>query len=172
MSYDRNLFLGWYAEFTPSKEKIQVGVKTERECSSVKGHKHGGGAFCSKCGSPVVSVKKPVMKGMSAACHIIGEDMDCIDQEDLTDMTCGRASLEDLKILKGSIATFPLYSGVGKEYVFASGHIYRSDIGRDDGFTMDIPTQLPPSEKWKETIVKIFGCTDLVVKFGMIVEVR
>lgn len=172
MSYDRNMYIGWYAEFTPTKEKIQVGEKKERVCSSDKNHKHGGGEFCGKCGSPIVSVSKPVMRGISPACHIIHEDVNST-QEYLNVMTCGRATVSDLEIFKGSEAVFPefLYDK-SKERVFASGYIYRGDICREDGFIINIPTQTPPSEKWKEAIIKVFGCTDLVVKFGMVVEVR
>jgi hypothetical protein len=171
MGYSHNLYIGWYAELTPTKEQVSVGAETVKQCSGDAKHKKmGDGKFCSICGSEIVKVQKTKMKGLSLACHFFDET----DPEELAYQTIGRATAEDMKALEGSHAIFPEFMPDGpykRERIMAPGYIYEGDIRNSDGFILDIEPGERPSKEWEAKLNKIFGCTDLKVKFGVLKEV-
>ena len=168
MSYVTNLYIGWYAEFTPTAEKIQVGTKKKRRCTAESNHKHGDGKFCTICGAPVADVDVPVMNGISPASHFLDE----LDPAEVEYMTIGRATVEDLKELGDCAGIFPEFMPDQEariERIMAPGYAYKADDG--DGFVFEVKPGERPSQAWEAKINKIFGCTDLKVKFGIIKEI-
>lgn len=174
MSYSHTLYIGWYAELTPTKERVVIGTKKDRECSADSKHskKMGKGSFCSICGSPIISVEKPTTKEISLACHFFNET----DETELLFQTNGRATLQDINALGKSYPIFPEFmpNGTGEnrvERIMAPGYITVEEINHCDGLTIDLVPTEKPSEEWAIQLIKIFGCSDLTIKYGMIKEI-
>ena len=176
MSLTQNLFIGWYAEFTPSKEKVEYGTAETIECSADAKHwlspkTKTRGKFCIHCGAPLIKVNKPKMKQISPAHHVFEETCPI----ELEFMTNGRATAGLMKVLRGSRGIFPEYmddSSKGLTRVMLPGFIEYTDISGYDGFTHEINMDefTRPSEDWVTALNQVFGCTDLVLKFGIIKE--
>jgi hypothetical protein len=171
MSYDRNVYVGWYAEFTPTADKVQVALVAERQCSTASSHKlPSSGGFCSKCGSKIVIVDVPKFKSISPARHFIDET----DPVEIEHATIGRATAADIEALQSSYAIFTEFMPAQqkkKEFILAPGYVKLRDVDREDSQIKPISVQSPPQDDWVKLLVKIFGCTDLKVEYGVIIEV-
>lgn len=174
MSYDRNIYIGWFVELKPSQEQVPTGQsKTVRSCPTSKGHKIGKDTnFCPTCGAAIKEEVKQVTKGMSLGSHFFNES----DSTELAYMTNGRATPEDMKRLGDSHCIFPEfmpYKAGALEIVFAPGYECMDDVARSDGVVMpfgEMPEK--PSNEWLALVRKVFGAEELQLKFGAVMEVR
>jgi len=174
MSYDHNIYVGWYAEFTPTTEKKEVGVGKTRVCNANHSHKIKGGQFCSVCGSAIVTLETKKMKSLSLACHMQGQT----DGDEIEFQTLGRGTKEDLDtIFEGKAhAIFPEFLPTKKTIIMSDYSDKMSDVARSDGQVQEISQHDPQQmhqwhQAWSAAIEKVFGCTDLAIKYGIVHEV-
>lgn len=173
MSYDRNVYIGWFATLKPSQERVPTGAtKVERYCPTSKKHKFGKATkFCPDCGAPVAEETVAVTKTISLGSHFFNES----DPTELAYMTCGRATPEDMKRLGDSHCIFPEfmpYKPGELEVVFAPGYECMDDVART-GVLMPFG-ELPekPSDEWVAVLRKVFGAEGPIeLKFGAVMEV-
>lgn len=166
MSYSRNIYIGWYAEFDRSKRKISVGVEKVYLCPNDKKHPSKG-KFCSVCGSEIVEKEETKYRNFPIATHIFGEN----SQKDLDYMTGGLVKVEDIKSLEDSTAIFPEFLETDKEIVMAPGYTCFFNVSHSDGFAKEMKISEKPSEEWIEKIKKVFDTNEVEVKYGFVMEI-
>jgi hypothetical protein len=167
MSYDHNIYVGWYAEFDKSNRKVERGLKKVRFCPTDKKHS-AKDKFCSVCGSEIQEKEEMQYTGYPISSHILGEN----SQEELDWMTGGIVKVQDIENLGDSHAIFPEFLGTDKQIVMAPGYNYYGDITRSDGFVEELVNSEKPTKEWVELIKKVFDTVEVSVKFGIIMEIR
>lgn len=172
MSYDHNVYVGWYAEFDENDDKIPDGVEKIRQCPNSKKHS-AKDKFCPSCGAEIVIIEKPLFKNFISALNLyhMAEDSDTTEQ-DVQEATFGHTHLEDLnEVTQDSSIIFPEFLDTDKIIIMAPGYTYVGDVGRSDGTVEEITNPKEPSQDWKDKIAKVFKPKNLVFKYGVVVEV-
>lgn len=171
MSYSTYVYIGWYVVATPTNKRIKVGETKIRVCSANDKHKHGNNEFCGVCGSQIISSTKPKMQGISLAWHFFNET----DPIELEYASVGLATVNDMAILGNCHAIFPEFlpeqfkTPVRKEIIMAPGYTM---IERErDGDVIELSQTSKPSDEWINTVDKVLGSSDTVLKYGAVVEV-
>jgi hypothetical protein len=166
MSYDHNIYLGWYAEFEGSKNKREAGTKTVRFCPTSKKHSTKD-KFCPQCGKEIETTEEKVYSS-----YVSPHQLQYVeDQEELTEATLGKLTMKDLKDLEGTHIVFPEFLDTKKSILMVPGFKYVSDISRSDGFVKEIKLKDAPSQEWVERMKFIFDVEQMDIKFGIIMEV-
>ncbi len=163
MSYDLNVYVGWYAEFEPSKTKVNIGKEKVSYCPTNKKHS-ANGKFCSTCGAEIKHEEKDKFEDYPMASHLMNET----SPEEVDFMTGGLVTLEDLEKLKDSYAIFS--QDGSDEIILAPGYAYAGDIARKDGFAQEVEQLEKPNEDWVALIKKVFAVEEVNVKYGFITE--
>lgn len=172
MSYDTNLYVGWYVEFKPSTRKAKTGEVARRYCPTSKKHPTGD-SFCPKCGAKIEERLVDEYDTYANPYHLQFEE----DEDELKEMTLGRVSLKDMK----DLALMGKYRVICPEFmpsdstviVIAPGFKGAADIGRSDGMLVgvDMENNPRPTEEWIAQVKKVFDVEDVKVGFGAVVEV-
>ena len=172
MSYDTNLYIGWYVEFKPSTRKEKVGEVARRYCPPSKKHPTGD-AFCPKCGAKIEEHLEDEYDTYANPYHLQFEE----DEDELKAMTLGKVSRKDMKELEA----MGQYKVVCPEFmpsardviVIAPGFKSGGDLRRSDGRVIDVDMKnnQPPSPEWIAQIKKVFDVEDVKIGFGAVVEV-
>jgi hypothetical protein len=166
MSYDRNIYVGWYAEFDRCTDRQQDGVESKRACPTSKKHPTNG-KFCSVCGAEIISQEIPKYHSYAYPHHLIDET----DPVELEYATLGRATLEDVKKLQTSHVVFPEFLDTDKVIIMAPGYTTVGDVSCSDGSVNPVDVGLGPSIEWQENVIKVFSAKNMKINFGVIVEV-
>lgn len=172
MSYDTNIYVGWYAQFDEYSEKREVGTEKLRQCPNSKKH-FAKDKFCPSCGVEIITIEKPVYKNfVNALLLSYSADDSSTTQEDIDKETFGQVKLEDLKeAMKDSYMIFPEFLGTDKVIIMAPSYTCISDVRRSDGSVNEVTNMEPPSKEWEELIKKAFKAQNLEIKYGVVVEV-
>lgn len=172
MSYDHNVYVGWYAEFDEHHEKIESGVTKTRQCPNNKKH-FANDKFCPSCGVEIITIEKSTYKSFVSALNLYRmiDDYDTTD-EDVKEATLGHSTLDELKAAaKNAYMVFPEFLTTHKKILMAPGYTRVSDITRSDGSVKEITNVAAPSPEWKELVAKVFKAKNLEFKYGVVVEV-
>lgn len=172
MSYNRTVFLGWYAEFDKSPLKVVDSVKRTRTCPSNKNHKITPGDFCPQCGTAISEIDEPKYRSIASPHRILPEQ----DPEEIAYMTLGRADHWDISRLDGSHAISPEFLATNKVIIMAPGFVQIDDDR--DGFVKEFPTEdgrtvtAAPDPSWTALLEKVFDAQNIKIKFGVVLEIK
>lgn len=166
MSLNHHIHIGWYAEFDRSKRIINHGVVKHYFCSKAKNHPVTD-KLCDLCNGRVLFQEKIKESRYPLSCQILSQ----VSQEHLDYYTGGRVTLEDLKELEGSIAVFPEFVKTDKEIIFAPGAKYYPLLSKVAGFIDEVNVEQKPREKWINKIKQVFDVENVIIKYGVVMEV-
>lgn len=167
MSYDYNLYIGWYLEFDESNRKEQIGTTNVRFCPTSKKHPTKD-KFCPKCGKEIQTKEEPTYKTYSSPYELI----QIKEQEELTEATLGKLTLKDIEELQDCLVPFPEF----KSILMAPGFTSCKDISRCNGFATEVnATEInfsnKPTQEWIDRMKYIFDVEKMNLKFGVVMEV-
>jgi len=97
MSYDRNVLVGWFAEFSGNTEKRKSGTKKIKFCPTSKKHETRG-KYCPICGEEIQTKEEDEFESFDTPYGIYHAE----EKEDLDASTFGKGSMKDLKEIKKS----------------------------------------------------------------------
>jgi hypothetical protein len=166
MTLNHHIYVGWYAEFDRSERIIDQGIVTHYFCSKAKNHPVQN-KVCDLCNGKVSSYEERKEALYPLSGHILSQ----VSQEALDYFTGGRVTLEDLKELEGSMAVFPEFVKADKEIVFAPGTKFYPLLSKVAGFIDEVDIDQKPSEKWINKIKQVFDVKEVVIKYGIVMEV-
>jgi hypothetical protein len=175
MSYDVNVYIGWYAELTYKTEKVQDGETIKRVCSQDEKHKTDvKGKFCSVCGSKIIDQASPTYSSYPVKPHFLNNET---LQEEFQEMTLHRGTYEDTYTFHRGYAVFPEFmrSGV-PTIIMAPGYVkldLDSRYGSVDALQVEPDTELSLEiDLWLETIKRLYQPISIVVKYGAVTELK
>ncbi len=166
MSYNHNLYVGWYLEFDEPNRKEQIGTTNVRFCPTSKKHPTKD-KFCPKCGKEIQTKEEPNYKTYSSPHELIH----ITEQEELTEATLGKLTLKDIEELQDCLAPFPEFLGTKKNILMAPGFTSCTDISRCDGFVTEVDFSQKPTQEWIDRMKYIFDVEKMNLKFGVVMEV-
>lgn len=166
MAQNHNVYIGWYAEFERSKRIVHHGIFKEYFCSKEKKHpvKH---RECCLCNGKVQTKEEERTSRYPLSCNILGQ----ASQEALDYLTGGLVTMNDLKELDGSIAIFPELVKADKEVVFSPGVKSYPNVSKIQGFIEEIDIEKKPDQQWINKIKKVFDTDNVIIKYGIVMEV-
>lgn len=173
MSYNTNVYIGWYAQFDEYTQKVESGVEKIRQCPNNKKHS-AQDKFCSSCGVEIVTIEKPVFTSFPSALSLYYSAQDTsTTQKDIDKETFGLIQLADLqKVVKNSAMIFPEFLNTKKIIIMAPGYTYLSDVSRCNSSVKEIASIEKPSKEWIDLIQKAFKAHNIEIKYGVVVEVQ
>ena len=166
MTLNHHIYVGWYAEFDRSKRVINQGIVKHYFCSKAKNHLVKD-KVCALCNGRVLFSEEIKESQYPLSCQILSQ----VSQEALDYFTGGRVTLEDIKELEGSIAVFPEFAKTDKEIVFAPGTKFYPLLSKVSGFIDEVDIEQKPSEEWINKIKQVFDVEEVVIKYGIVMEV-
>lgn len=166
MSYDHNVYAGWYVSFSPSTRKKVIGTEKVRRCPTSKKHPTKG-QFCPDCGKPIEVIEKDTYQSYGKASFLL----DLSTEQDVRDETLGLCGLNEVKAVGDAYVIFPEFLSTQKVILFAPGYACLSDVGRNDGEIVNINPENQVKPEWIEAVKTLFDVQDVQLHFGMVSEV-
>lgn len=166
MSYDHNMYVGWYLEFDESNRKEQSGTAEVRFCPTSKKHPTKD-KFCPQCGKEIQTKEEPTYNTYSSPYELIH----ITDQEELTEATLGKLTLKDIEELQDCFVPFPEFLDTKKSILMAPGFTSCADISRCYGFVTEVYFSQKPTQEWIDRMKYIFDVEKMNLKFGVVMEV-
>lgn len=173
MSYDHNIYVGWYAILTPTTEtkEVQTGVKTMLQCTADAAHKQGDGKFCRECGAAITRIEGiPVFstRQIQGLHHFINET----DPDEIAFASLGHATLEDIQKLQKFNVVFPEFMPYDCIVMFP-GYAKITNVSRKDGDTCQMKVNPhPPTQDQIDLLIKVVGATEYDIQYGIVHEVH
>lgn len=120
------------------------------------------------CGSEIVD-KEIVQESAYPEPFEVLYDLEKQSDENLSKLTFGKLTKEDLKVLEGTNLVTDVNKTEGY-FILAPGYTGFYDLTRSDKNFIPLALPLAPTQEWLEAIKKVFNVKEATIQYGAVLD--